>query len=765
MNYNLSSGYGQQQALNIDKLGSGKTFVVGDSSTANLNMLEQLFRPDPDGTLRFFSTIDAAINACTASAGDNILVMPGHTETLSTASAITADIAGVSIIGLGVGADRPTLTFSETAATFVISAASVKVKNIIVTCSKDAVVSPFVISAADCELEIESRDASTSIEFTNIVLTTADADNLKITLKHVGFTGGSGNTNAVRLVGGTNTRIYIDYFGLASTAVVEFHTTAVIDAYVSGYMYNHGTTDFSKSVVDTVSGSTWYSEFHDGGAGQYVNGGSGDALAAGDLSAMASAIAVIDAFHDVGTADATTNTVMSDVIGNKTDAAAATGTTKSIVANVKYACDSLDTIDAFHDVATADAATNAVMSDVVGNKADAAVGAPTTTKTLMAYLKGVLDDTTVIGTIVNAGGTATLGAALGDFANDTLVARLDDIGTDVDSTTTDNIQGKIGTDAEMADASLFDLLAGQGVNGMGTVIFVAVSGGDDANGGLNPKAPKATVAAAITAAGAGGTVVLGPGDHSIDVSAAAMTPLANQRFVAQQPSFGGYPTAWILADADDGTTTAEVDVSGVSFKDIGFAVHAGGTTHVILVDVAQTTAVNGLVFENCWFDFADIDISGVTAINVDDATNATTGLAIVNCRFTGGSATTNQAVYVDIGVGGVPKMLAERNVFELESADGDAKAFLFADPAASNKSYGITIRDNDFIGPPDGGNDAVPIEFNAGMTEDEIMGIIRSNYFSSCSATPITQDDVNTSIVRNYVGDDATGGTLVDPGT
>lgn len=69
---------------------------------------------------------------------------------------------------------------------------------------------------------------------------------------------------------------------------------------------------------------------------------------------------------------------------------------------------------------------------------------------------------TQLGTLVNTGGTATVGGIVGDLANDSLVARLNDIGSNVDGTTTDTIQGKLGTDTELADRSLFDLLVGDG---------------------------------------------------------------------------------------------------------------------------------------------------------------------------------------------------------------------------------------------------------------------------------------------------------------
>ena len=77
----------------------------------------------------------------------------------------------------------------------------------------------------------------------------------------------------------------------------------------------------------------------------------------------------------------------------------------------------------------------------------------------------------------------------------------------------------------------------------------------------------------------------------------------------------------------------------------------------------------------------------------------------------------------------------------------------------------MVIRNNDFVGPSDGGGDGVPIVCASAMTEDEIIGMIRTNYFSNVTTSPVTVDKVNNSLVLNYGGDNATGGTLVDPGS
>ncbi len=65
-------------------------------------------------------TIDYAIGRCRAGRGDIIMVMPGHSETVSAAGGITLDVDGVAIVGLGTGTARPLLTF-DTANTARIS--------------------------------------------------------------------------------------------------------------------------------------------------------------------------------------------------------------------------------------------------------------------------------------------------------------------------------------------------------------------------------------------------------------------------------------------------------------------------------------------------------------------------------------------------------------------------------------------------------------------------------------------------------------------
>ena len=211
--------------------------------------------------------------------------------------------------------------------------------------------------------------------------------------------------------------------------------------------------------------------------------------------------------------------------------------------------------------------------------------------------------------------------------------------------------------------------APEGANPFGETRYVAASGGSDGNVGKNASRPLATIAKAISLSAAGDNVILGPGTHSVDCSVSPLVPLADMQFFAAIPPYGGKPTTIITADADDTANLVTVDVDGTGWHGIEFLLVAGGTTAVDLFDVAQTTAVNGLTFTDCWFNLNSVDHATaiMRAIAVDDGTNATTGMVIKNCRFLGGDATTTEAEYIVSGVGGIPDALIEGNVFLLQS--------------------------------------------------------------------------------------------------
>ena len=188
---------------------------------------------------------------------------------------------------------RPTFTFSATAATITMTAASCSLENILIVPSIDSVVSPIVVSAANCLVDVEVRDATALIECVTAILTTAAADNLTINLKYRGFITGNACVAPIQLVGVDTARIYVDFYGLASTAVVNFITTACTDIDIIGLFYVQGFS-LTRNVVDTEGNGTWSVRGWDGNSNANFSGGDNAALASDDVTAVASQTLKID---------------------------------------------------------------------------------------------------------------------------------------------------------------------------------------------------------------------------------------------------------------------------------------------------------------------------------------------------------------------------------------------------------------------------------------------------------------------------------------
>ena len=197
-------------------------------------------------------------------------------------------------------------------------------------------------------------------------------------------------------------------------AVTSVGTTASIMAYLKGLV----NVEAAGAVVPTADAST--NTYDRDVVGNKTDAAVTAGSTTGSLAAYAKGGLALLAAQS---ADATGATNVQDTVGNKADAAQTTvGTTRSLMGYLKGVVTAvITTLPGLHAVQTADAATNTNMRDVIGNKTDAAVAAAMTTKSVMAYVKGVLG---WIGTITNTTGTATLGAVLGDFAGSDLFTKL-----------------------------------------------------------------------------------------------------------------------------------------------------------------------------------------------------------------------------------------------------------------------------------------------------------------------------------------------------
>ncbi len=161
------------------------------------------------------ATLAAASTACTANNGDIIYVLSGHAETISTSTAITLSKAGITIIGLGIGANRPTFTLdTATTATINVTAANIVFQNCIFVANFAAIVSCFTLTTAkDLQfINCHFRDTTAVLNFLTIVTTAATsnaADGLVFSNCRITSKTATAATNWISALG-TNDRWVLD---------------------------------------------------------------------------------------------------------------------------------------------------------------------------------------------------------------------------------------------------------------------------------------------------------------------------------------------------------------------------------------------------------------------------------------------------------------------------------------------------------------------------------------------------------------------------
>lgn len=142
---------------------------------------------NPGTRTRPVADLDSAINLCTANQGDLIVVMENHSETLTAASAVTVDKAGIRIVGLGNAGQRPNFLMDAAAATVVVSAADVVIENLEFTAGFADVVTAIDVTAADVAIvNCEFSDNTTAENFLTCIKSTSTTDNTADGLSVIG---------------------------------------------------------------------------------------------------------------------------------------------------------------------------------------------------------------------------------------------------------------------------------------------------------------------------------------------------------------------------------------------------------------------------------------------------------------------------------------------------------------------------------------------------------------------------------------------------
>lgn len=100
-----------------------------------------------------FATLDYAVGKCSASRGDIIYCLPGHTETIAAAAGLDLDVAGITVVFLGEGENKATITFTTAVtADMDVDADDITLINPRFLTGVDALVGPIDINAADFKI-------------------------------------------------------------------------------------------------------------------------------------------------------------------------------------------------------------------------------------------------------------------------------------------------------------------------------------------------------------------------------------------------------------------------------------------------------------------------------------------------------------------------------------------------------------------------------------------------------------------------------------
>lgn len=352
-------------------VGNNATLLPGEKGASDSTNNGTFLRP--------FSTLDYAIGQ--AKAGDFIWLRPGYNQAVNSAGALALDVAGITVVFLGNGANRASITFGTVVGADVdITAANITLVNPRLVTDKDNLTAGIHVAAADFRMiNVEDYDSAGKAA-TVMVLTTSAAQRLRIEgYKYFASTTGTQKTDRIKTVGALDGVVLRDI--------------DISGDFTGGYPVNLANAACTNLVMESLN----------------INNTNAGPVAALGLHAnttgFAKSVKLRVASGTTYVSSAAKVQWATDCEGFATDGNGGVqlGTASDLL------------------VPTADSTANVLMRDAVGNKTDAAVTAKAANKSGIAYLKGILD---LLGVFVNSGGTADLKSIIGDFSNVSLATKL-----------------------------------------------------------------------------------------------------------------------------------------------------------------------------------------------------------------------------------------------------------------------------------------------------------------------------------------------------
>jgi len=241
--------------LNVSPLLTpGEMYFVNSVRGSNNNDGRDVLRP--------MAGWQQAYNKCRANRGDMVVLLPGHAQTITAAAGIALNIAGVTTLALGWGANRPTISMTTatavsidvTAANNIVAGVGGPDSGLIVDATGvDAITAAINVQAADFAF-VNNRMIVADAGGQAILglLTTAAANRMLVAGCVFEGSDDTGTTTAIRLVGTDRVMLVENkFYGAygAGVGAIENLTTDCTNCYVIGNKIDNRTATSTKAMV------------------------------------------------------------------------------------------------------------------------------------------------------------------------------------------------------------------------------------------------------------------------------------------------------------------------------------------------------------------------------------------------------------------------------------------------------------------------------------------------------------------------------------
>lgn len=223
-----------------------------------------------------FATLLGAVAQCTAGRGDIVFVKAGHAETISSAAIALLNVAGVAIVCLGSGSNRPTFTFTAAAANIPVTAKDMSIQNALFIANFADVASFFTATGTatptDFSIErCEFRDTDATHNALTVFTGNATAnscDGFRFVGNRVSSVGTTAATTALKLASDTRRVTITDNFGCSAVlndtaALLAAGTAQLTDFDLGRNTWERPNTSSTGGSFISGSGNAWTGHCYD----------------------------------------------------------------------------------------------------------------------------------------------------------------------------------------------------------------------------------------------------------------------------------------------------------------------------------------------------------------------------------------------------------------------------------------------------------------------------------------------------------------------